>query len=147
MKNKNYKYLNIFSSVFFFHKFNIESKIRLHLKITPKCFHNSSPLEIVGYALCFNSYSTWQGRSIFLEDLYVKPSYRKQGVGKLLFTAVAKHAKETNCQRFDLHVLDWNPARNFYDKMGGINLTEKEGWHFTRFDRKAIETLADDGNK
>ncbi|XP_031637655.1 diamine acetyltransferase 2 [Contarinia nasturtii] len=100
------------------------------------------PQWIVGYALCFNTYSTWEGKALFLEDFYVKPSYRKQGVGKLIFTEVAKYANDTNCIRLELHVLDWNPARKFYDKMGGINLTAKEGWHYTRFERQAIESIA-----
>ncbi|XP_055305609.1 thialysine N-epsilon-acetyltransferase-like [Sitodiplosis mosellana] len=103
---------------------------------------NGSSLGIVGYALCFYTYSTWQGRSVFLEDLYVRPSYRKQGVGKLLFIEIAKHAKEMNANRLELHVLDWNPARKFYEKLGGSNLTEKEGWHYTRYDRQAIESIA-----
>lgn len=76
-----------------------------------------------------------------MEDLYVKPDYRKQGVGRMLFHAVAKNAKETNCKRLELHVLDWNPAREFYEKLGGQNLTNAEGWHYCRFDEKAIDAL------
>lgn len=101
------------------------------------------PRGIVGYALCFYTYSTWQGRTLFLEDFYVRPDYRKQRVGKMIFTEVAKHAKETNCKRLELHVLDWNPARTFYDKMGGINLTAAEGWHYCRLDRQAIESITE----
>lgn len=120
--------------------------------------NNSSPLfysfvaeeraseTVIGYALCFFSYSTWQGRSLFVEDLYVKPDYRKQGIGKMLFVELAKFAEESNCMRFDLHVLDWNPARSFYEKLGGKDLTNAEGWHFCRFDRKAISALANKPN-
>nr|CAD7397010.1 unnamed protein product [Timema cristinae] len=45
---------------------------------------------IVGYAIYYFSYSTWVGRCVYLEDLYVIPKYRKQGVGAALFTRVAK---------------------------------------------------------
>lgn len=43
--------------------------------------------------------------------------------------------------RLDLHVLDWNPARKFYEKMGFTNLTEKEGWMFCRLTKGAMEKL------
>lgn len=101
---------------------------------------------IVGYALCFYTYSTWQGRTLFLEDLYVKPNYRTHGIGKLIFTEVAKFAKSMNCKRLELHVLDWNPARFFYDKLGGVDLTNLEGWNYYRFNQQAIESLANDNN-
>lgn len=101
---------------------------------------------IVGYALCFYTYSTWQGRTLFLEDLYVKPDYRTHGIGKLIFTQVAKFAKSMNCKRLELHVLDWNPARFFYDKLGGVDLTNLEGWNYYRFNQQAIESLANDNN-
>lgn len=97
--------------------------------------------SIVGYALCFYSYSTWQGKSVFLEDIYVQPNYRKYGIGKMLLTRVAKHAKDENCKRIDLHVLEWNPARKFYEKLGSINMTSKEEWQYYRFDEKAIDQL------
>lgn len=74
----------------------------------------------------------------------MKPDYRTHGIGKLIFTAVANYAKETDCIRLELHVLDWNPARFFYDKLGGINLTSLEGWNYYRFDRQAINTLVND---
>lgn len=76
-----------------------------------------------------------------MEDLYVQPNYRKHGIGRMLLGKVAKHAKEMNCKRIDLHVLAWNPARNFYEKLGGTDLTSTEQWHFYRFDGKAIDQL------
>lgn len=71
----------------------------------------------------------------------MQPNYRKYGIGKMLVIEVAKHAKEANCKRIDLHVLGWNPARNFYEKLGGIDLTSEEEWHLYRFDGKAIDQL------
>lgn len=103
------------------------------------CFSSSS--SIVGFALSFYSYSTWKGKSLFLEDIYVQPNYRMYGIGKMLLIRVAKHAKETNCKRIDLHVLAWNPARKFYEKLGCTDLTTTEEWHLYRLDDKAIDQL------
>lgn len=71
----------------------------------------------------------------------MKPAYRKHGIGKILITEVAKHAKAENCKRIDLHVLAWNPARKFYEKLGCGDLTKTEQWHYYRFDDKAIDQL------
>jgi diamine N-acetyltransferase len=97
--------------------------------------------KLVGYTISFFSYSTWQGKSYFLEDLYVKPSYRKLGIGKKLFTENAKFALEEKCSRFDFHVLDWNPAKKFYESLGATNLTSKEGWEFFRLNQSEMESL------
>ncbi|XP_055699262.1 thialysine N-epsilon-acetyltransferase isoform X2 [Phlebotomus papatasi] len=91
----------------------------------------------IGYAICFFSFSTWEGKSLFLEDLYVRPQFRKQKVGKKLFQEVVQFARSTNCARLDLHVLEWNtPARDFYRNFGGVDLTETEKWNLIRFDEK-----------
>lgn len=50
----------------------------------------TSDLQIVGYALFYYTYSTWLGKSVFLEDLYVQPAHRKNGIGKKLFLTAAK---------------------------------------------------------
>lgn len=92
----------------------------------------------MGYALCFNKYSTWKGKSLFMEDLYVKPSYRGSGVGKQLINEVIKRARDTNCDHLDFHVLDWNPAKKFYEKLNAINFTHEEQWQLYRFNRNHI---------
>lgn len=94
--------------------------------------------KIIGYSIGFFTYSTWQGKSYLLEDLYVKPDYRKKGVGRKLFIENVKFANVENCARFDFHVLNWNPAKNFYEKLGAVNLTEKEGWEFYRLDGEGM---------
>jgi GNAT superfamily N-acetyltransferase len=74
---------------------------------------------IVGFALYYSSYSTWNGRCVYLEDLYVLPEHRRTGVGKDLFDAVVNIAKERRVKRLDWQVLDWNePAIRFYEKEG-----------------------------
>ncbi|XP_053693218.1 thialysine N-epsilon-acetyltransferase [Sabethes cyaneus] len=97
--------------------------------------------RLIGYAICFYSYSTWQGKSFFLEDIYVKPNYRKRGYGELLFKTLIRHARENDCARFDFHVLAWNPAKQFYNRMGAENLTESERWEFYRLSREKMDAL------
>ncbi|XP_064554849.1 thialysine N-epsilon-acetyltransferase [Drosophila montana] len=96
----------------------------------------------IGYAICFNSYSTWQGRSLFLEDIYVRPTHRKQGAGARIFREVAAIAVKLGCRRLDFHVLSWNPAREFYDQLGATNLTETENWHLYRVEQQQLGKLA-----
>ncbi|XP_077327213.1 thialysine N-epsilon-acetyltransferase-like [Lithobates pipiens] len=90
--------------------------------------------RLVGYALSYYSYSTWNGRSLYLEDLYVMPSYRGKGVGSKLLTATAELCLSLGCARLQLSVLDWNqPAISFYQSRGGRNLSDEEGWRMIRF--------------
>ncbi|GGK88923.1 N-acetyltransferase family protein [Rufibacter glacialis] len=83
-------------------------------------FVADSPEEgIVGIALYYTAYSTWKGKMLFLEDIVVTERLRRQGIGRLLFYAVAKAAKEENYKRMKWQVLDWNePAINFYRSIG-----------------------------
>ncbi|MBF0187924.1 MAG: GNAT family N-acetyltransferase [Magnetococcales bacterium] len=75
--------------------------------------------EPVGFALFFPTYSTWKGRSgLYIEDLYVTPQQRTRGVGRKLVERVMEIARERRCGRLELAVLDWNPARAFYDRLG-----------------------------
>lgn len=73
--------------------------------------------KVIGIALYYEKYSTWQGRCIFLEDIIVTEKERGNGVGHQLFQAVIGVAKERNSARMEWQVLDWNePAINFYRK-------------------------------
>ncbi|XP_037954907.1 thialysine N-epsilon-acetyltransferase isoform X2 [Teleopsis dalmanni] len=87
----------------------------------------SEPIAI-GYAICYFSYSTWQGRTYFLEYLYVRPEYRGINAGTFLFRNVAAKAKFYNCKRLDFHVKSTFPSRKCFEKNGAINLTEAEEW-------------------
>ncbi|XP_063059422.1 diamine acetyltransferase 2b [Engraulis encrasicolus] len=99
----------------------------------------------VGYALFFYTYSTWKGRCVYLEDLYVMPELRGKGIGKALMCSVAKVGKEQQCARLQLSVLDWNtPSMDFYLAKGAQDLTKSEGWHFLRFDGAALDKLAEE---
>jgi GNAT superfamily N-acetyltransferase len=71
--------------------------------------------KIVGFALYYTSYSTWKGKSLYLEDFYVTPENRGQGYGSALFDAVVEIAKKRGVKRMDWQVLDWNQlAIDFY---------------------------------
>ncbi|MEX2379505.1 MAG: GNAT family N-acetyltransferase [Vicingaceae bacterium] len=73
--------------------------------------------KIIGMALFYEKYSTWKGRSIYLEDLIVTEKERGIGAGKALFEAVADEAKKRNSGRMEWQVLDWNQsAIDFYEK-------------------------------
>jgi GNAT superfamily N-acetyltransferase len=82
--------------------------------------------KAAGYAVFFEFYSTFQGRAgLFLEDLYVRPPLRKQGIGQALLNYVARIAWEEDyfCMRWE--VLDWNkPAIDFYHRLGAVFLDE-----------------------
>ena len=73
--------------------------------------------NVVGFALYYTGYSTWKGRTLYLEDFLVSEDYRGKGIGKLLFNQVILEAKKRNVKRMDWQVIDWNePAINFYNK-------------------------------
>lgn len=97
----------------------------------------------VGFALTFRNYSTWEGRhGIFVEDLYVTPEARRYGVGRALLTDIARRAVAAGCRRVDLNVLNWNPARDFYSRIG---LTHMEEWLPYRLTGAALTELAAQG--
>jgi GNAT superfamily N-acetyltransferase len=95
-----------------------------------------------GFALFFYNYSTWRGRpGIYLEDLFVRPAFRKKGIGKALLAHLAKIAVEEGCGRFEWQVLDWNtPAIEFYQSLGARVMKE---WLTMRVTGKALHDLAE----
>lgn len=73
--------------------------------------------KVVGFALFYTNYSTWKGKCLYLEDLFILPEYRQHGIGSLLFDEVVNIAKQRGVRRMDWQVLDWNlPAIKFYQK-------------------------------
>ncbi|MGA8501623.1 MAG: GNAT family N-acetyltransferase [Candidatus Sulfotelmatobacter sp.] len=72
-----------------------------------------------GYALFFGHYSTWVGRRLFLEDLFVREPFRGQGIGKALLASVARIAVEEKCNGMQWEVLNWNgKAIELYKSLG-----------------------------
>lgn len=73
----------------------------------------------VGFALYTFNYSVWTAaRGIFVEDIWVVPEERRGGVARALVEALARECAAKGYKRIDLNVLDWNPARGFYEKLG-----------------------------
>lgn len=94
----------------------------------------------VGFALWFHNFSTFVGRpGLYLEDLYVKPEYRKLGIGKALMAYCASKGVERGCGRMEWWVLDWNPAKNFYEMLGAKAMDE---WTTYRLDRERMRELS-----
>ncbi len=82
-----------------------------------KAFIAENENGIVGMALCYQAYSTWKGKYIYLDDLIVTETERKSGAGTLLFEAVYNYSKTLNANQLRWHVLNWNePAISFYKK-------------------------------
>ena len=79
------------------------------------------------FAIYFQNFSTFTGRAgLYLEDLFVKPEYRKRGIGKLMLKHLAEIAVERGYPRFEWIALDWNePAIKFYEGLGAKQLTDK----------------------
>ena len=97
--------------------------------------------EPVGFALFFHNYSTFLARrGLYLEDLFVRPEARGQGVGKALLVHLAKLAVARGCGRFEWSVLDWNaPAIAFYESLGAKAQNE---WTIYRVTGEALTALA-----
>ncbi|TVQ43068.1 MAG: GNAT family N-acetyltransferase [Gloeocapsa sp. DLM2.Bin57] len=96
---------------------------------------------IVGFALFFTNYSTFlTRRGIYLEDLFILPEYRRQGIGKQLLTYLAKLAVEREAGRLEWSVLDWNEsAIAFYQSIGAAILPD---WRICRVTGDNLTSLA-----
>ena len=97
--------------------------------------------KAVGFAIFFHNYSTFLTKpGIYLEDIFVLPEYRRQGIGKALLTRVAQIAVERDCGRVEWSVLDWNiSAQTFYRNMGADIL---EDWRICRINGDNLIKLA-----
>lgn len=97
--------------------------------------------KVVAYALFFYSFSTFIGRpGLYLEDIYVQPAWRHQGIGRAMMTRVAQIAVDSQCARFEWSVLDWNePSIAFYRSIGAEPMN---GWTQQRLSGQALQQLA-----
>jgi len=103
------------------------------------CFIAQLGAEIVGMALVYFRFSTWKGRTVHLEDLVVKDSYRGHGIGDLLYTEVMKYAIEQGVKRVNWVVLGWNEgAIRFYERTGATVMDE---WWQVEMEEQAIKTF------
>jgi GNAT superfamily N-acetyltransferase len=93
--------------------------------------------KVLGAAVYFFAYYTWVGKSLYLDDLYVRPEHRRKKVGSMLLERVFELARQEDCKRLRLMVLDWNEvAISFYKKHGGAITKE---WLTCDFDPKSLK--------
>jgi GNAT superfamily N-acetyltransferase len=113
------------------------------MKTETDCFHcfvaETENSEIAGMAIYFFAYFTWVGKSLYLEDLYVKESFRKFKIGTELLRKIFEIANEEDCKRVRWQVLNWNePAIQLYTK-AGASLDDE--WLNCNFDYDAIKNF------
>ncbi len=96
--------------------------------------------EVVGYAIFFHNFSTFLAkRGLYLEDLFVKPEWRRHGFGKQLLARLAQIAVERDCGRMEWSVLDWNaPSIAFYKSLGARPMDEWTVFRLTGTDIGAL---------
>jgi GNAT superfamily N-acetyltransferase len=96
--------------------------------------------EVTAYAIYFFTFSSFLGRAgIWLEDLYVRPPFRKQGLGRALIEAVARVGVERGCGRYEWTALNWNTrALEFYRGLGAQEMSE---WILLRVQQEGLKRL------
>ena len=97
--------------------------------------------NVVAFALFFTNFSTFLCQpGLYLEDLYVQPAHRGQGIAKALLQRLGQLAVARGCGRFEWSVLDWNAnAIAFYERMGATVLPD---WRICRVTGAALSALA-----
>lgn len=102
-----------------------------------ECFDSrESKWNSVGFAMFFLSYSSWTGRTLYLEEIFVEEQHRRNGLGSRLMQHVVDAAIEWDCGRLQWVVLDWNVnSIRFYEDAGAKLLPE---WKLMRFDRDGL---------
>jgi GNAT superfamily N-acetyltransferase len=100
-----------------------------------------SGADPVGFAVYFYNFSTFLGRAgLYLEDLFVRPAWRRHGVGRRLLRELAERAVAEGCGRLEWSVLDWNePAIRFYRSIGARAMDE---WTVYRLTGDALVRFA-----
>src|SRR4030081_107851 len=97
-----------------------------------------------GYALFFSYYSTWRGAGLYLEDLFVRPAFRKRGIGKALFASIARAAEQENRLFIRWEVLNWNQsAIEMYKALGADFLDD---WRAVLLAGDGLRKLAGKGS-
>ncbi len=99
--------------------------------------------EPAGFSLSFYTFSTFVGRhGIYLEDLYVRPPFRRRGIAKTLLASLARRCATEKLGRLEWSVLKWNaPAIAFYESLGAVAM---DGWTVYRTSGDALARLAED---
>lgn len=97
--------------------------------------------EVAGYAITFHTYSSFLARpTLYLEDVFVLPDARGQGLGRAFFHYLANEALRQGCGRMEWVVLTWNDlAIDFYERMGATRMSD---WHTYRFTAGELQRVA-----
>lgn len=95
--------------------------------------------EIIGIALYFFAYYTWVGKSLYLEDIFVKQSYRGKNIGSALMEKIIETAKTENCKRIRWQVLKWNTSAIALYKKFGADIDEQ--WFNCTVNHKSISNF------
>lgn len=100
----------------------------------------------IAFALFFHNFSTFLGKpGIYVEDLYVKPEMRGNGMGKIILSYLAKLAIDRKCGRLEWWCLDWNePSIKFYKQVGAVPMDD---WTVYRVSDEALYNLASHSNR
>lgn len=100
--------------------------------------------EVIGYIIYFFNFSSFVGREgLHLEDLYIKPEYRGNGIGKKSFEVLVDIAKKNKCERLEWTCLEWNePSLKFYK---GIGAKQMNQWIIHRLDKETIDKISEKG--
>ncbi|CAI5455958.1 unnamed protein product [Caenorhabditis angaria] len=101
--------------------------------------------EPAGMNLYYYAYSTWVGPYLHMEDLYIRPQFRRCGLARTLWKRLASVAKAKNIERLEWTVLDWNTnAIALYNTVDYANLTKTEGWYTFRMNQENIEKFVNE---
>lgn len=108
------------------------------------CFVVVEGLEtIIGYATTHWIYSTWEGKSLEIQDMYLLPNTNYLDAGKQLLNTILQYSKEKNCARVDYHIArDDDTRKQLFTSTGAVNLTETESWLLYAFDISDLEAMA-----
>ena len=100
--------------------------------------------EAAGFATWFLNFSTFRGRhGLYVEDIFVRPAFRKRGIGKALMARLARRCIDEGYARFEWAVLDWNaPSIAFYRSIGAQVLDD---WRICRLSGEALKRFARGG--
>jgi GNAT superfamily N-acetyltransferase len=123
--------------------FPSEQDARNYAEVLIAEYEENGQKQAAGFALFFHNYSTFLAKpGIYLEDLFVLPSFRGKGIGKALLKRLAALTVERDCGRLEWSVLDWNsPAIDFYISQGAVMM---DGWTVNRVTGDALHNLANE---
>lgn len=110
---------------------------------SPKAFVCEHEGNAVGYIITYFNFSSYLGKKgLYLEDLYIRPQYRRSGFGKMALSFLADFALKNGCCRVEWSVLKWNtPALEFYKSSGAEPMSDRTAF---RLSGDNLKTLAEE---